>query len=59
MKLVLAIVRAVKVELVTEALARVIGETARTGRYGDGMAFVLPVERALRIASLAEGEAAI
>lgn len=33
-----------------------VAANARTGRYGDGMVFVLPVERALRIMNLHEGE---
>lgn len=41
-----------QVDAVIEAIAR----TAHTGRYGDGMIFVVPVERALRIATLREGE---
>lgn len=33
-----------------------IARSAHTGRYGDGMVFVLPVERAVRISTLREGE---
>ena len=36
-----------------------IARAAHTGRYGDGMIFVLPVERSLRIANLREGEHAV
>lgn len=39
-----------------DGVMRAIGEAANTGRYGDGMVFVLPVERALRIMNLREGE---
>lgn len=52
-------IEAVVPDSVVDEVLKVIGDTARTGRYGDGMAFVLPVERALRIASLAEGEGAV
>ena len=41
-----------QVDLVIEAIAR----AAHTGHYGDGMIFVLPVERSIRIATLREGE---
>lgn len=43
------------VDLVIDAIAR----AAHTGRYGDGMIFVLPVERSIRIATLKEGEGAV
>jgi nitrogen regulatory protein P-II 1 len=33
-----------------------IANAAHTGQYGDGMIFVVPVERAVRIATLREGE---
>jgi nitrogen regulatory protein PII len=36
-----------------------ISHAAHTGRYGDGMVFVLPVERAVRIMNLREGEAVV
>lgn len=39
-----------------EAVIQAIARTAHTGRYGDGMIFVLPVERCVRIATLQEGE---
>ena len=39
-----------------DAMMRAISEAAHTGRYGDGMIFVLPVERAFRVMSLQEGE---
>lgn len=32
-----------------------IAHAAHTGRYGDGMIFILPVERTFRIATLTEG----
>lgn len=41
-----------QVDVVIDAIAR----AAHTGRYGDGMIFVLPVERSIRIATLREGE---
>ena len=44
-----------QVDDVVEAITR----AAHTGRYGDGMVFVLPVERAIRIATLREGEDAV
>lgn len=44
-----------QVEEVIDAISR----AAHTGRYGDGMIFVLPVERSLRIATLQEGEMSI
>lgn len=40
-----------------EAVVTAIANAAHTGRYGDGMIFVLPVERSLRIATLREGAA--
>ncbi len=39
-----------------DAVVEAIGRAAHTGHYGDGMIFVLPVERSLRIATLREGE---
>ena len=39
------------------AVIGAISSAAHTGRYGDGMIFVLPVERSLRIATMREGEA--
>ena len=47
-----AIVHDDQVDAVVGAIAR----AAHTGRYGDGMIFVLPVERSVRIATLREGE---
>lgn len=44
-----------QVDEVIDAIAR----AAHTGRYGDGMIFVLPVERSIRIATLREGEKAV
>ena len=43
-----AVVHDDQVDVVIDAIAR----AAHTGRYGDGMVFVLPVERSLRIATL-------
>lgn len=43
-----AVVHDNQVDVVIEAIA----SAAHTGRYGDGMIFVLPVERSLRIATL-------
>ena len=43
-----AVVHDDQVDVVIEAIA----SAAHTGRYGDGMIFVLPVERSLRIATL-------
>ena len=42
-----------------DAVIEAIAGAAHTGRYGDGMIFVLPVERAVRIATLGEGERAV
>ncbi len=42
-----------------DAVVQAIAAAAHTGRYGDGMIFVLPVERAVRIATLGEGEEAV
>jgi nitrogen regulatory protein P-II 1 len=39
-----------------DEVVELICRTAHTGRYGDGMVFVLPVERAVRIKTLHEGE---
>lgn len=39
-----------------DAVINAIARAAHTGRYGDGMIFVLPVERSIRIATLREGE---
>lgn len=44
-----------QVDDVIDAIAR----AAHTGRYGDGMIFVVPVERSVRIATLREGERAV
>jgi nitrogen regulatory protein P-II 1 len=53
-----------RIEVVThddqiESILRAIAEIAHTGRPGDGKIFVLPVEQAIRIRSLEEGEAAV
>ena len=42
-----AVVNDEQVDLVIEAIAH----AAHTGQYGDGMIFVLPVERSVRIAT--------
>lgn len=44
-----------QVDAVIDAIAR----AAHTGRYGDGMIFVVPVERSMRIATLREGETVV
>ena len=41
-----------QVNFVVDAIA----EAAHTGRYGDGMIFVVPVERTIRIATRHEGD---
>ncbi len=43
------------VEAVVEALLR----TARTGKFGDGKIFILPVEEAIRIRTGERGEHAV
>jgi len=53
-----------RIEVVThddqvESILHAITERTRTGRPGDGKIFVLPVEQAIRIRSLEEGEAAV
>lgn len=42
-----------------DAVVNAIAGTAHTGRYGDGMVVVLPVDRAVRIATLREDERAV
>lgn len=42
-----------------DAVVEAIAGAAHTGRYGDGMIFVLPVERAVRIATLGQGDRAV
>ncbi|MBI5585486.1 MAG: P-II family nitrogen regulator [Deltaproteobacteria bacterium] len=54
----------VKLELVLDdarvgPLLKVLQETARTGKIGDGKIFVLPVEEAIRIRTGENGEAAL
>lgn len=54
----------VRVEVVVNdaqapAVAEAIRNAARTGNRGDGKIFVLPVDRALRIASNEDGEAVV
>ena len=39
-----------------DEVVELISRSAHTGRYGDGMVFVLPVDRAVRIMTLHEGE---
>lgn len=39
-----------------DAIAQVIRGAARTGNRGDGKIFILPIERAMRIADDEEGE---
>jgi nitrogen regulatory protein P-II 1 len=39
-----------------DEVVELICRSAHTGRYGDGMVFVLPVERAVRIKTLHVGE---
>ncbi len=39
-----------------DEVVQLICDAAHTGRYGDGMVFVLPVERAVRIMTRHEGE---
>lgn len=53
-----------RIEVVThdgqvDELLAAITEAAHTGQRGDGKVFVLPVERALRIKTRDEGEAAV
>ena len=50
-----AVVHDHDVDAVIDAIAR----AAHTGRYGDGMIFVLPVERFLRIATMNSSEQAL
>ena len=54
----------IKIELVVadplvEGAVAAIEEAARTGEIGDGKVFVTPVERAIRIRTGEEGEAAL
>jgi nitrogen regulatory protein P-II 1 len=54
----------VKIEIVVsdENVDKVIDtivNAARTGRYGDGKIFVIPVERAVRVRTGEEGEGAV
>ncbi len=54
----------IKLELVvpdhvSEAAVAVIEEAARTGEIGDGKIFLYPVERAIRIRTGDEGDAAL
>jgi len=54
----------VKIELVVadaelEKILKVIEDTAKTGKIGDGKIFVLPVEEAVRIRTGERGDAAV
>lgn len=54
----------VQVEVVTpeEHVGEVVNaivQTAHSGRYGDGLLLVVPVERAIRLSTLEEGETAV
>jgi nitrogen regulatory protein P-II 1 len=54
----------VKIEIVTaddkvEAIVKVVLETAKTGKIGDGKVFVLPVSEAYRIRTDESNEAAV
>jgi nitrogen regulatory protein P-II 1 len=54
----------VKIEIVagddkTESIVKVIMETAKTGKIGDGKVFVLPVSEAYRIRTEESNEAAV
>ncbi len=51
----------VKIEMVVkdedvDKVINIICKNARTGNYGDGKIFVLPVERAVRVRTKEEGE---
>jgi len=54
----------IRVEIVipdrwVEEVVRIISESARTGKIGDGKIFVYPVEEAIRIRTGEKGEVAI
>ncbi len=54
----------IKIEIVipdrwVEDVVRIISESARTGKIGDGKIFVYPVEEAVRIRTGEKGETAI
>ena len=54
----------VKIEIVTaddkvEAIVKVVLETAKTGKIGDGKVFVLPVDEAYRIRTEESNEKAV
>ena len=54
----------IKLEIVVaddavDRVVKVIQETAKTGKIGDGKIFVLPVSKALRIRTAEAGEAAV
>jgi nitrogen regulatory protein P-II 1 len=54
----------VKMEVVvrdadTETVLKIIAETARTGRLGDGKIFVMPVADAVRVRTGERGEVAV
>ena len=44
---------------IEEAVVRSIRQAARTGRKGDGKIYVVPLERAVRVSTGEEGEAAV
>lgn len=46
-------------EALEDVVVRAIREAAHTGNRGDGKIYVLPVDRAVRIASGEEGDAAV
>lgn len=48
-------IEAVVLDKQVEDVVAAIARAAHTGRYGDGMIFVLPVERSFRIATMTEG----
>lgn len=48
-------IEAIVVDNQVDGVVAAIARAAHTGRYGDGMIFVLPVERSFRIATLTEG----
>ncbi len=60
----IAFVPKVKVEIVTsddlaEKVVKVITDTAKTGKIGDGKIFVYSIEQAIRIRTSESGEAAL
>lgn len=49
-------IEAVVVDKQVDDVVGAIARAAHTGRYGDGMIFVLPVERSFRIATMTDGQ---